>query len=147
MLIFFCGERGITCMIPKWGGLSEEKPAAHELERDYSLSLVVSHSIATLLLMQVLWLGSNPWGFSSALSPGEQKKTRLSSCCFFCGERGIRTPGPVTVNSFQDCRIRPLCHFSNKMLPFSGCECKYNCFFWLCKSIWIKNASILRSLF
>lgn len=29
-----------------------------------------------------------------------------------CGERGIRTPGPVTVNSFQDCRNRPLCHFS-----------------------------------
>ncbi len=36
----------------------------------------------------------------------------------FCGERGIRTPGGVTLNSFQDCRIRPLCHFS------SGC--KYN---------------------
>ncbi len=32
------------------------------------------------------------------------------------GERGIRTPGPVTVNSFQDCRIRPLCHFSNMSL-------------------------------
>ena len=29
------------------------------------------------------------------------------------GGRGIRTPGPVTVNSFQDCRIRPLCHSSN----------------------------------
>ena len=28
------------------------------------------------------------------------------------GERGIRTPGPFTVNSFQDCRIRPLCHLS-----------------------------------
>ena len=28
------------------------------------------------------------------------------------GERGIRTPGPVTVNSFQDCRNRPLCHLS-----------------------------------
>ena len=28
------------------------------------------------------------------------------------GERGIRTPGPVTVNGFQDRRIRPLCHFS-----------------------------------
>jgi hypothetical protein len=28
------------------------------------------------------------------------------------GERGIRTPGGVTLNSFQDCRIRPLCHFS-----------------------------------
>ena len=28
------------------------------------------------------------------------------------GELGIRTPGPVTVNSFQDCRNRPLCHLS-----------------------------------
>jgi hypothetical protein len=29
-----------------------------------------------------------------------------------CGERGIRTPGPLTVNGFQDRRIRPLCHLS-----------------------------------
>jgi len=28
------------------------------------------------------------------------------------GERGIRTPGTLQYNSFQDCRIRPLCHFS-----------------------------------
>ena len=28
------------------------------------------------------------------------------------GERGIRTPGTLRYNSFQDCRIRPLCHFS-----------------------------------
>ena len=32
---------------------------------------------------------------------------------FFCGERGIRTPGGVTLNGFQDRRIRPLCHLSN----------------------------------
>ena len=31
---------------------------------------------------------------------------------FFGGERGIRTPGPLTVNGFQDRRIRPLCHLS-----------------------------------
>jgi hypothetical protein len=31
---------------------------------------------------------------------------------FTSGERGIRTPGPVTVNGFQDRRIRPLCHLS-----------------------------------
>ena len=33
---------------------------------------------------------------------------------FVCksGERGIRTPGPLTVNGFQDRRIRPLCHLS-----------------------------------
>ena len=29
------------------------------------------------------------------------------------GEGGIRTPGPVTVNGFQDRRIRPLCHLSD----------------------------------
>ena len=32
----------------------------------------------------------------------------------FRGERGIRTPGGVTLNSFQDCRIRPLCHLSRE---------------------------------
>ena len=30
----------------------------------------------------------------------------------FRGERGIRTPGGMTLNSFQDCRNRPLCHLS-----------------------------------
>ncbi len=40
------------------------------------------------------------------------KNPQLLLWVFFCGERGIRTPGGVTLNSFQDCRIRPLCHFS-----------------------------------
>jgi hypothetical protein len=29
------------------------------------------------------------------------------------GEIGIRTPGTSRFNSFQDCRNRPLCHFSS----------------------------------
>lgn len=41
------------------------------------------------------------------------------------GETGIRTPGPVTVNSFQDCRNRPLCHLSIKTL-FRFQWCKYS---------------------
>ncbi len=40
----------------------------------------------------------------------------LQAFICFCiesrGELGIRTPGPVTVNSFQDCRNRPLCQLS-----------------------------------
>ena len=32
------------------------------------------------------------------------------------GERGIRTPGPLTVNGFQDRRIRPLCHLSGRKI-------------------------------
>ena len=43
------------------------------------------------------------------------------------GERGIRTPGGVTLNGFQDRRIRPLCHFSN--------GCKYTALFFLTKPI------------
>ena len=31
---------------------------------------------------------------------------------FISGERGIRTPGPLRVNGFQDRRNRPLCHLS-----------------------------------
>ena len=34
------------------------------------------------------------------------------------GERGIRTPGPVKINGFQDRRIRPLCHLSNTFLKW-----------------------------
>ena len=54
------------------------------------------------------------------LSNLKNEKTRKQCVCGFhtsfelClgGERGIRTPGPVTVNGFQDRRIRPLCHLS-----------------------------------
>lgn len=72
----------------------------------------------------------------------------FSLICFPAGgERGIRTPGPVTVNSFQDCRIRPLCHFSSMSLSLPDCECKYKNLFWLCKSIFRKKASIFRANF
>ena len=42
----------------------------------------------------------------------QRKMPRKGAFVFSCGERGIRTPGPVTVNGFQDRRIRPLCHLS-----------------------------------
>ena len=50
----------------------------------------------------------------------------------YCGERGIRTPGGVTLNGFQDRRIRPLCHFSKKrtLIEFG---CKGITFFLFCK--------------
>ncbi len=43
-----------------------------------------------------------------------------------CGERGIRTPGPVTVNGFQDRRIRPLCHLSGAKIHFGKLSLKKN---------------------
>ena len=36
------------------------------------------------------------------------------------GERGIRTPGGVTLNGFQDRRNRPLCHLSERMILSFG---------------------------
>ena len=34
------------------------------------------------------------------------------------GEGGIRTPGPLRVNGFQDRRDRPLCHLSSRFPDF-----------------------------
>lgn len=51
------------------------------------------------------------------------------------GERGIRTPGPVKINGFQDRRIRPLCHLSKVECYFAPChvfremDCKDKYFF------------------
>ena len=45
------------------------------------------------------------------------------------GERGIRTPGPVTVNGFQDRRIRPLCHLSAAKVRFQYFSNKNICHF------------------
>ena len=42
-----------------------------------------------------------------------KKESVLANSLIFSGEGGIRTPGPVTVNGFQDRRDRPLCHLSN----------------------------------
>ena len=42
----------------------------------------------------------------------QKKISRYESQDFCGGELGIRTPGPVTDNSFQDCRNRPLCQLS-----------------------------------
>ena len=41
-----------------------------------------------------------------------EKPTAKELWVSFCGEGGIRTPGGITLNGFQDRRNRPLCHFS-----------------------------------
>jgi hypothetical protein len=65
----------------------------------------------TFVLKQALCsVFCNPYSLRSLL--GMKKGAKSPFFCSFCGELGIRTPGPVTVNSFQDCRIRPLCQLS-----------------------------------
>jgi hypothetical protein len=59
------------------------------------------------------------------LSSGNKKSpTFRLSFQSLCGERGIRTPGTLLYNGFQDHRIRPLCHLS-----FFRQRCKYKAFF------------------
>ena len=61
------------------------------------------------------------------------------------GELGIRTPGPVTVNSFQDCRNRPLCQLSGANIKermkqqqsiFLSANILLRCFRKPCKSLY-----------
>ena len=49
----------------------------------------------------------------------EKSPAQSAELQFVCGERGIRTPGPVKINGFQDRRIRPLCHLSNVEFYFA----------------------------
>jgi hypothetical protein len=42
------------------------------------------------------------------------------------GERGIRTPGSLTFNGFQDRRNRPLCHLSGRKIRVWRIIAKYN---------------------
>ncbi len=43
----------------------------------------------------------------------------------FSGERGIRTPGSLTFNGFQDRRNRPLCHLSAAKIVSKCTQSKY----------------------
>lgn len=67
---------------------------------------------------------------------GESANSLISNkLADFSGERGIRTPGPVKINGFQDRRIRPLCHLSKVESYFAPChvfremDCKDKYFF------------------
>jgi hypothetical protein len=55
------------------------------------------------------------------LRRAENKNASLSAghSFFAGGRRGIRTPGPLTVNGFQDRRNRPLCHPSGRKIKAS----------------------------
>ena len=65
----------------------------------------------------------------------------------YCGERGIRTPGGVTLNGFQDRRNRPLCHLSMTATVYpSIVGAKLDVFFIICNSMvdFFWNYSLIR---
>ena len=55
---------------------------------------------------------SRPWGEKALCLLIKNKRSPSGLLYFFCGERGIRTPGTSQFNGFQDRRNRPLCHLS-----------------------------------
>jgi hypothetical protein len=55
----------------------------------------------------------------------KKPKTKMFWALRLRRERGIRTPGPVTVNGFQDRRIRPLCHLSGAKLRYGKFQPKF----------------------
>src|SRR5690606_41989625 len=83
-------------MIPWWGMLNQIKP------------------FAPLIIFVVIGNSSNRFE-----NPYKQQNPTIVGLYLLCGERGIRTPEPVTVNGFQDRRIRPLCHLSAAKVQIS----------------------------
>ena len=53
----------------------------------------------------------------------KMRNLRFIANSSFSGEGGIRTPGAFQLNSFQDCRNRPLYHLSSVL---GGRDCKYS---------------------
>ena len=101
------------------------KSIANEVSRDF-MCLIVCTQVAHLTQAYYRGLPIYFEGFScfenikTLLRKNKKADTLVPAS--LCGGRGIRTPGPVTVNSFQDCRNRPLCHSSCEL---SLCGCKY----------------------
>ena len=50
----------------------------------------------------------------------EKAASLWNAVVYRCGEGGIRTPRAFQLNSFQDCRNRPLYHLSNIFKRFQG---------------------------
>src|SRR5690606_7525527 len=76
-------------MIPWWGMLNQIKP------------------FAPLIIFVVIGNSSNRFE-----NPYKQQKPASVGLYLLCEERGIRTTVDVTVNGFQNRRIRPLCQLS-----------------------------------
>ncbi len=75
-----------------------------------------SHNAEAMRLGALLFVFVHSLTKAKLLTPLHKNKKGLSFAQTFsaliCGEIGIRTPGTSRYNSFQDCRNRPLCHFS-----------------------------------
>ena len=91
-------------------------PFRHFSPQHQSIFYNLGNFIPTILGINLL----QSWEFRSYYSvlPANHRHntTGRNLCGFFLrcfrGERGIRTPGGVTLNGFQDRRNRPLCHLS-----------------------------------
>ena len=55
----------------------------------------------------------------------KRKMPLLRAFVLFGGERGIRTPGGLHLNGFQDRRIRPLCHLSGAKITSESLHPKF----------------------
>ena len=98
----FCFQSFFVRKRPEWRGIADPFAAAGGLARKKPL------------LCKALFVRFQPFAGKQSTAFSKQKKRRHLCRLFSCGERGIRTPGGVTLNGFQDRRIRPLCHLSNE---------------------------------
>ena len=74
------------------------------------------------------FLRTSPYRSKLLTALHEKSPALCAELQIVCGEGGIRTPGASQLNSFQDCRNRPLYHLS---IP--NWDCKFRKLFQICK--------------
>ncbi len=97
--------------------LSEGLGLRHSLSEGlglrHSLSEGLCSQTGSLRSRRLLRIPSPP-AAGRCKAKGNPRSSELDAdFLLLCGEGGIRTPGTLPFNSFQDCRNRPLYHLSN----------------------------------
>ena len=82
---------------PEEGGVQTSRPAPPASERGFCFCAPLTCNTLRGLQTRVAQ---------------KQKRPAEAGRLLVCGEGGIRTPGGLTLNGFQDRRNRPLCHLS-----------------------------------
>ncbi len=90
-------------------------------------SLLAGGALANYLKLTALrplgFFRTSPYRSKLLTALYEKSPALRAELQFVCGEGGIRTPGAFQLNSFQDCRNRPLYHLSSVL---GGRDCKYS---------------------
>ena len=111
-------SKNFTDKVYIFSGTSQSRKGTNNLqgikekEGFFSASLRKRMAVTFFASLWKRYAVTNPRVLITSLSNAKEQPCG----CSFCGKRGIRTPGGVTLVGFQDRCNRPLCHLSSYVL-------------------------------